>query len=80
MVDAGDHSDNEQFLSNLKAFVDQEKIQISKILITHAHHDHFGGLRSVLNMLAPQNPTCYKMLTDNKHERDIFERFPELKS
>ena len=55
MIDAGDVTGkNETFISNLIAYFNdyfnQYKKQpyISKILLTHGHHDHFGGLFDVI--------------------------------
>lgn len=49
------------------------------MLITHGHHDHFGGLNDVLNMLKPNLPACFKMLTNNYSEQQVFLKHPELR-
>jgi glyoxylase-like metal-dependent hydrolase (beta-lactamase superfamily II) len=58
MIDAGDLSQkNEGFLYNLSTYLDDLSKQtkkpplVSKILITHAHQDHIGGLGDVLKLL-----------------------------
>ena len=75
MIETGDF-ENQEFLGLLEEFSKSDKFDISHLLITHAHHDHFGGLNSVLEKFRPK---CYKMLTDNIHERQVFEKFPLLR-
>ena len=79
LVEAGDWNDNEVFLQNLGDFVAQEQIQFTHLLLTHGHHDHFGGLRDVLALLKPNIPNCYKMLTNNIAEQQVFAKHPELR-
>jgi len=55
LVGAGDNPGaNEQFIGNLKEFILTQKILISHILITNAHHDHISGLNDIINLLKPQ--------------------------
>ena len=54
---------------------------IDKILISHAHHDHIGGLQDVLNLLKSRGqsaPKVFKYLDNNKFERQIFEMHQDL--
>jgi glyoxylase-like metal-dependent hydrolase (beta-lactamase superfamily II) len=58
MIDAGDITGkNETFISNLISYFKdyftqyQKQPYISKILLTHGHHDHFGGLFDVIQCL-----------------------------
>lgn len=88
MIDAGDVPErNQLFLQNLKTYFSEFKAQydrmpyVSKILLTHAHHDHMGGLFDVLQCLKDhagqqRKPRIYKMLNDNRFEAEIFERWP----
>ena len=62
---------NEQFIGNLSQFLTESQVHLSHIFITHAHHDHLGGLRDVLSIL-PNEPQCFKMLTGNRFEKEIF--------
>ena len=71
MIDAGDlTAKNQTFLNNINQYLDhlqqrqsklqnqqQDEIYISKILITHAHHDHMGGLIDVLELLKSRGQT-----------------------
>lgn len=56
---------------------------IKQILVTHGHHDHFGGVSDTLKLLEEKNKAVeglavFKMLTGNMHESEVFERYPEL--
>jgi len=58
-VEAGD-KDNKTLIANLSEYLHTNKVTISKILITHGHHDHLDGLPSLLSSL-PNKPEAYKM-------------------
>ena len=95
MIDAGDlTAKNQTFLNNINQYLDdikqehstniknqeQNGIYVSKILITHAHHDHMGGLQDVLELLKGRGqtfePEIFKHLNNNKFEQEIFNQFP----
>jgi glyoxylase-like metal-dependent hydrolase (beta-lactamase superfamily II) len=64
-----------------KFITDFSQIRIKLIFITHAHHDHFGGLYDVLRALGErghEEPSVYKKLDGNKFEKEVFDRFPSL--
>jgi len=46
LIDTGE-PDNDRFLDCLKTTLKDEKAKISKILLTHFHPDHVGGVRGV---------------------------------
>ena len=56
----------------------------NRILVTHAHADHFGGVYDSIRLLE-ENKRCtedlrvYKWLTDNDNEQEVFERYPSLR-
>ena len=85
MIDAGDlPSRNASFLQNLKAYLDNSKPNpvISKILLTHAHQDHVGGLQDIIKMLKDrgqsQVPLVYKHLDGNQWENKMFDMFEDI--
>jgi glyoxylase-like metal-dependent hydrolase (beta-lactamase superfamily II) len=84
MIESGDFPEyNSKFLQNFLTFLDDSSgISIDKIFITHAHHDHFGGLYDVLTTLlsrGQKEPLVYKRLDGNQSEEDVFNRFPSLR-
>lgn len=56
MLDAGD-ADKTEFINNLNKVLIDEKAIIDKIIVTHWHHDHIGGVKDVLNLI--KNGMCY---------------------
>ena len=83
MIESGDYPErNQKFLENFNKFItDFSQIRIKSIFITHAHHDHFGGLYDVLRVLGErghEEPSVYKRLDGNKFEKEVFDRFPSL--
>ena len=86
LVDPGDFPEaNQEFLANLSSYLSaNENVKINRILITHGHRDHFGGLWDTIQLLKQTNRatddlTAFKHLTeDNPLDEDTFERYPEL--
>ena len=54
MIDCADLPENNAgFLKNLNKYFDDIKnkdVYVSKIFLTHGHHDHIGGLQDVLEL------------------------------
>ena len=49
LIDTGE-ANKPEYVSLLRETLDKLKAQISKIIITHWHHDHVGGLEGVLSL------------------------------
>lgn len=48
LIDTGEYN-NDSYLEHLSTVLAEEKAKISKIIFTHWHHDHTGGIFGVLN-------------------------------
>lgn len=66
LIDAGEQ-DNEQYLNLLSGYVNEEKIQLSHIVVTHWHSDHIGGVPGILKRLNIEQ-TC--QVLKGKSDRD----------
>eukprot|EP00347_Sterkiella_histriomuscorum_P013976 403362637 len=91
MIEAGDYPErNQLFLENFKKFLyDQQHVNIDRILITHSHYDHFGGLFDILNIIQNRQqlglgktqinePMIHKKLDGNQFEKEVFLKYPSL--
>ena len=82
MIDAGDFN-SAGFLDNFGQYLNLNIDSIiSKVLITHGHGDHFGGLHDLVKFLKSRGhkqPEVYKMIDHNRHERAVMDRFPNIK-
>ena len=73
LIEAGDYPEkNMKFLENLKKYIsdNEDQIEFENIFITHAHHDHLGGLLDVLKLLESlklKEPNVFKYL-DGSHD------------
>ncbi|XP_063993809.1 endoribonuclease LACTB2 isoform X1 [Diachasmimorpha longicaudata] len=57
LIDTGDHHTSPEYTKLLKSVLDEEKTTISHLLITHWHHDHIGGAKSVQELIkSSSNP------------------------
>ena len=84
LIEAGDLPENGSgFVDNLSTFLDEnDGVNLNRVLITHAHPDHFGGLHDVLDLLKQRKaptPEIFKMLTNNHDEQLVFNRYPDLR-
>ena len=86
LVDPGDFPErNQEFLANFGDYLQQnDGVKFNRILVTHGHADHFGGVFDTIKLLEQTNRVAgdlmtYKYLTDNSCERDVFEKYPSLR-
>ncbi|XP_075213049.1 endoribonuclease LACTB2 [Lycorma delicatula] len=52
LLDTGD-AHIPQYINNLKAVLNKNKILLEHIIVTHWHHDHVGGVRDVIETVSP---------------------------
>ena len=87
LVDPGDFPEsNAAFMENFNNFLDANSgVKIDRILVTHGHHDHFGGVHDTIKLLEQRQRTTgdlltYKHLTGNSYEEETFDRYPDLRN
>ncbi|KAG8225154.1 hypothetical protein J437_LFUL006178 [Ladona fulva] len=47
-----------QYIANLKKVLLEEQLEIGKIVLTHWHGDHVGGVEEIFNNLSPTASVC----------------------
>ncbi|KAI6661100.1 Beta-lactamase-like protein 2 [Oopsacas minuta] len=68
LIDTGS-PDIAEYQSILRGVLEQTGISIERILLTHWHRDHVGGLRDVFNIAKP-TPLLHKFISNNTSEGD----------
>ena len=75
LIDPGDFSEyNQEFLANLGNYLSSnDGVRFNRILVTHGHSDHFGGVHDTIKLLeersaATEDLAAFKLLTDNQYE------------
>ncbi len=80
---------NEAFLKNLDRVLNEQNCEISLILCTHLHTDHFGGIQSVVDKygqhievgMLPAPPHTLSIFTvENLIKRDLIEELEMMPS
>jgi len=86
LIDPGDLPErNAEFIQNFSDYLDvNAEVKISRILVTHGHFDHFGGVFEAIRLLkekerATEDLLVFKQLTGNHFESFVLEKFPELR-
>ncbi|KOC62726.1 Beta-lactamase-like protein 2 [Habropoda laboriosa] len=59
LIDAGEAKTAKEYTKVLRQVLEEEKATIEHLMITHWHHDHLGGAKSVQNLLRTMNPTYH---------------------
>ncbi|XP_065568169.1 endoribonuclease LACTB2-like isoform X2 [Artemia franciscana] len=52
LIDTGD-SNVPEYIDYLARVLSSERVQLEKIIITHWHHDHMGGVKDIFEKFAP---------------------------
>ena len=86
LVDPGDfHYNDTLFLQKFEKYlIEKPDVKIQRILVTHGHHDHFGGVWPTIELLKKyeriaSNFEVYKWITDNNLEFETYTEYPLLK-
>lgn len=61
LIDTGE-ANKPEYVSLLRETLEQLKAHISKVIITHWHHDHIGGLEGVCSLYPSECDTLYVSL------------------
>jgi len=70
IIDTGDPN-VEAYRRNLNEFIDLHNIEIEKIIVTHYHVDHIGGLSFLIGDMRTRGvePKVYKKASDSEREK-----------
>jgi glyoxylase-like metal-dependent hydrolase (beta-lactamase superfamily II) len=49
-LDAGE-PDDQRYIKRLDEVLKEENIDLEHIVVTHWHHDHIGGVHSIVNIM-----------------------------
>lgn len=49
-MDAGE-PDDQRYIKRLDEVLKEENIDLEHIVVTHWHHDHIGGVHSIVNIM-----------------------------
>lgn len=71
LIDTGDAS-VKAYCDALNEFLTTEKVEIDKILITHWHHDHVGGVQDVIQLEGAKNAEIWKYPRSDEEEKFDF--------
>jgi glyoxylase-like metal-dependent hydrolase (beta-lactamase superfamily II) len=70
-LDTGE-ADNHEYLETLKHFLAENQINLHRIIITHWHDDHIGGLANIMRNI---KTNCYAIQKYQLTEKDVGSQF-----
>ncbi|XP_037935316.1 beta-lactamase-like protein 2 homolog isoform X2 [Teleopsis dalmanni] len=73
LIDTGD-LDVPEYITHLKGVLDNEKATIGTIILTHWHHDHIGGVGSIIKSCAENDCKVYKF--PRTDAPDVYSEIP----
>ncbi len=78
LIDCGDPN-NPEYIRLLKQVLEQEKVSLNHIIVTHWHHDHIGGVKDIMNSIN-KNVTLWKFPRSDEAENYDGLNFQEIKN
>lgn len=77
LLDTGEKN-NPKFISSLKQVLEKNNAKIDKILLTHFHPDHIGGVNNILEL--DDSKYISKNLSDNVYKAEISDYYENCRT